>query len=40
MFQGYINNILGEKLNIFVIMYLANIFIYTKSEGKKYMEAV
>ena len=28
-FQGYINKILTEKLNIFVIVYLADIFIYT-----------
>ena len=28
--QGYINKILEEKLNIFVIMYLDDIFIYTE----------
>ena len=29
-FQGYINKILAKKLNIFVIIYLDNIFIYTQ----------
>ena len=28
-FQGYINKILVEKLDIFVIVYLDDIFIYT-----------
>ena len=32
-FQGYINKILAEKLDIFVIIYLDNIFIYTKDDG-------
>ena len=32
-FEGYINKILAEKLNIFVIIYLDNIFIYTKDPG-------
>ena len=27
-FQSYINKILAKKLNIFVIIYLNNIFIY------------
>ncbi len=39
-FHSYINKILAKKLNVFVIVYLDNIFIYTKSRGKKYMEAV
>ncbi len=39
-FQGYINKILTEKLNIFVIVYLDHIFIYINSRGKKYVEAV
>ena len=39
-FQSYINKILAEKLDIFVIVYLNNILIYTKSEGKEYIEAV
>ena len=39
-FQSYINKILVKKLNVFVIVYLNNIFIYTKSEGKEYVEAI
>ncbi len=39
-FQDYINKILTEKLNVFVIVYLDDILIYTKSEGKEYLEAV
>ncbi len=40
MFQGYINKILVEKLNVFVIMYLYDILIYTKNEGKKHVQVV
>ncbi len=29
-FQGYINKILAEKLDIFIVIYLDNILIYTK----------
>ena len=36
-FQGHINKILAEKLNVFVIVYLDDIFIYTKSEGEEYI---
>lgn len=32
-FQGYINKILTKKLDIFVIVYLDNILIYTKDFG-------
>ena len=32
-FQGYINKILVEKLNIFVIVYLDDIFIYTEDQS-------
>ena len=32
-FQDYINKILAEKLDIFVIMYLDDIFIYIKCPG-------
>ena len=39
-FQGYVNKILTEKLNIFVIVYLDDIFIYTKNSGKDYVEAI
>ena len=39
-FQAYINKILVEKLDIFVIMYLADIFIYTKDLGQGHVKAV
>ena len=39
-FQGYINKILAKKLNIFVIVYLNNILIYTKNPGQDHVEAV
>ena len=32
-FQGYINKILAEKLDIFVIVYYDDILIYTKDPG-------
>lgn len=31
IFQGYINKILTKKLNIFIIIYLDNILMYTKN---------
>ena len=39
-FQGYINKILAKKLDVFVIVYLDDILIYTKDEGQDYVEAV
>lgn len=39
-FENYINKILMEKFNIFVIVYLDNIFIYFKSEGEEHVETV
>ena len=39
-FQGYINKILDKKLNIFVIIYLDNIFIYIKNLGQTYVDAI
>ncbi len=39
-FQGYINKILAEKLDVFVIVYLDVILIYTESEGEKHVQAV
>ena len=39
-FQSYINKILAKKLDIFVIVYLNDIFIYTESKVKEYVEAV
>ena len=39
-FQGYINKILVERLNIFVIVYLDDILIYTENQGQGHVEAV
>ena len=39
-FQGYINKILAEKLDIFVIVYQNDILIYTKDLGQGHVEAV
>ena len=39
-FQGYINKILAEKLNVFVIVYLDDILIYTEDESQGHLEAV
>ena len=39
-FQGFINKILAEKLDVFVIVYLDDILIYTKNAGKGHVEAV
>ena len=39
-FQGYINKILAEKLDIFVIIYLDNILIYTEDPSQPYVEVV
>ena len=39
-FQGYINKILAKKLDIFVIVYLDDIFIYTKDPGQAHVNAV
>ncbi len=39
-FHGYINKMLAEKLDVFVIMYLDDILIYTESEGEKYVQAI
>ena len=38
--EGYINKILAEKLDIFVIMYMGDILIYTKDDGDSYIVAV
>ena len=34
MFYSYINRILIEKLDVFIIIYLDDIFIYTESKKK------
>lgn len=39
-FQGYINEMLAEKLDVFVIVYLDNIMIYIAKLGQQLVEAV
>ena len=39
-FQGFINKIIAEKLDIFVIIYLDNILIYTNDNGDDPVTAV
>ena len=39
-FQGYIKKILAKKLDIFVIVYLNNIFIYTKGPSQAHVNAI
>ena len=39
-FQGYVNKILAEKLDIFVVVYLDDILIYIKDPGQSHVEAV
>lgn len=39
-FQEYINKILAEKLDIFIIMYLDNILIYIEDLGQPYINVV
>ena len=39
-FQGYVNKILAEKLDIFVIVYLDDILIYTKDPGQPQIEGM
>ena len=38
--QGYINKILAKKFDIFVIVYLDVIFIYTDDDGDGHVTAV
>ena len=39
-FQGYVNKILAEKLDVFVIVYLDDILIYTEDPGQPYVEVI
>lgn len=39
-FQGYINKIFAEKLDIFVIIYLADIVVYIKDYGKSHVDMI
>ena len=36
-FQNYINKIFAKKLDVFVIIYLDDIFIYSKNKEKGYV---
>ena len=40
IFQGYVNQILAEKLDIFVIVYLDHILIYNEDPGQPYVETI
>ena len=39
-FKSYINEILAKKLNVFIIVYYDNIFIYTKSKKKEHIKTI
>ena len=39
-FQGYVNKILAKKLDVFVIVYLDDILIYTKDAAQGHVKAV
>ena len=39
-FHGYINKIVAEKLDVFVIVYLDDIFVYTDNPGQAHVDAV
>ncbi len=39
-FQGYINKILAKKLDIFVVVYLDDIMVYTEDPGQPHVETV
>ena len=39
-FQGYINKILAKKFNLFIIIYLDNIFIYIENSGQNHIKTV
>ncbi len=39
-FQSYINKIFIKQLDIFVVVYLDDILIYTKNPGQPYVDAV
>ena len=39
-FQGYINKILTKQLNIFIIIYLDDILVYTKDPSQPHIGSV
>ena len=40
IFQEYVNKILAKKLDIFIVIYLDNILIYTKDLGQSHVKVV
>ena len=40
IFHSYVNKILAKKLDVFVILYLDNILIYTEDLGQAHLKAV
>ena len=40
IFQGYVNKILAEKLDVFVIVYLDDILVYTEDPGQPHVDAI
>ena len=39
-FQDYINKVLVEKINIFIIIYINNIMIFIKNTSQSYIKAI
>ncbi len=39
-FQGYINKILAKRLDIFVVVYLDDILIYTEDPGQPHVNVI
>ena len=39
-FQKYVNKILAKKLDVFIIVYLDDILIYTEDPGQPYIDAI
>ena len=40
IFQKYVNKILAKNLNVFIIIYLDNILIYTKDPSQPYIKII
>ena len=40
IFQDYVNKILAKKPNVFIVVYLNNILIYTKDPGLAHVKAI
>lgn len=39
-FHNYINTILAKKINIFILVYLNDIFFYTKDKGQPHVNDI